>query len=70
MIGCLRCFRWFVLAVLGHFSEVWLSAAKHTLNYWTDSAVSGARLLTGNAFESDIAHRRSVAVLCMLYKIR
>ena len=29
-------------------------------------AVSGARFLTGGVFECDIAHRRSVAVLCML----
>ena len=35
-----------------------------------DRAVSGARFLTGDVFECDIAHRRSVAVLCMLYKIR
>ena len=33
-------------------------------------AVSGARFLTGGVFECDIAHRRSVAVLCMLYEIR
>ena len=26
--------------------------------------------LTGGVFECDLAHRRSVAVLCMLYKIR
>ena len=32
-------------------------------------SVSGARFLTGGVFECDIAHRRSVAVLCMLYKI-
>ena len=31
-----------------------------------DRAVSGARFITGGAFESDTAHRRSVAVLCML----
>ena len=31
--------------------------------------VGGARFLTWVVFESDIAHRRSVAVLCMLYKI-
>ena len=30
----------------------------------------GARFLTGGVFESDISHRRSVAVLCMFYKIR
>ena len=35
-----------------------------------DRALSGARFLTGGVFECDIAHRRSVAVLCMLYKIR
>ena len=31
---------------------------------------SGASFLTGGVFECDLAHRRSVAVLCMLYKIR
>ena len=36
------------------------------LNYW---AVSDARFLTGGVFECDFSHRRSVAVLCMLYKI-
>ena len=45
----------------------------HGLNYWIhlkllDRAVSGARFQTGGVFECDIAHRRSVAVLCMLYK--
>ena len=35
-----------------------------------DSVVSGARFLTGGVFECDIDHRRFVAVLCMLYKIR
>ena len=34
------------------------------------SMVNAARFLTGGMFECDIAHRRSVAVLCMLYKIR
>ena len=38
------------------------------LKYWTvQSVVPG---LTGVVFECDIAHRRSVAALCMLYKIR
>ena len=31
---------------------------------------SGASFLTGGVFECDLAHRRSAAVLCMLYKIR
>ena len=35
-----------------------------------DRAVNGARFLTGGVFECHIFHRRSVAVLCMLYKIR
>ena len=36
-----------------------------------DLVVNGARFITGEGvFECDIAHRRSVAVLCMLYKIR
>ena len=35
-----------------------------------DRAVSGARFLTGGVFVCDIVHTRSVAVLCMLYKIR
>ena len=35
-----------------------------------DCVVSGASLLTGGVFECDIAHRRSVAVLCMPYKVR
>ena len=35
-----------------------------------DRAVSGDCFLTGSVFECNIAHRRSVAVLYMLYKIR
>ena len=34
-----------------------------------DRAVSGARFLTEGVFECDIAHRRTVAVLCMLFLI-
>ena len=36
----------------------------------TDRVVSGIRFLTEGVFECDNAHRRSVAVLWMLYKIR
>ena len=64
-----RCFRGFVLPVLEYCSAVWCSAA-NTHHKLLDRAVSGARFLTGGVFECDIAHRRSVAVLCMLYKIR
>ena len=35
-----------------------------------EGAVSVAQFLTGGVFECDIAHRRSMTVLCMLYKIR
>ena len=41
----------------------------HIINYWT--VLSMVRVfLTGDVFECDLAHRRSVAVLWMLYKIR
>ena len=56
-------------AVLEYCSAVWCPAADTHLKL-QDRAVSGARFLTGSVFECDIAHRRSVAVLCMLYKIR
>ena len=64
-----RCFRGFVLPVLENCSAVWCSAAD-THCKRLDRAVSGSRFLTGGVFECDISHRRSVAVLCMLYKIR
>ena len=64
-----RCFLGFVLPVLDYCSAVWFSAANAHLKL-LDRTVSGARFLTGCVFECDIAHRRSVAVLCMLYKIR
>ena len=38
--------------------------------FWSIVLQSGARFLTGGVFECDISHRRFVAVLCMLYKIR
>ena len=68
-----RCFRGFVLPVLEYCSAVWRSADDTHLkllpNFVLDRAVSGARFLTGGVFECDIYHRRSVVVLCMLYKI-
>ena len=64
-----RCFQGFVLPVLEYCSAVWCLAADTYLKL-LDRAVSGARFLTGGVFECDIAHRLSVAVLCMLYKIR
>ena len=64
-----RCFRGFVLPVLEYCSAVWCSVAYTHLKL-LDRAVSVARFLTGGVLECAIAHRRSVAVLCMLYKIR
>ena len=59
-----RCFRGFVLHVLEY-----CSAADTHLNP-LNRVVSVVSLLTWSMFDCDIAHRRSVAVLCMLYKIR
>ena len=64
-----RCFRGFVLPVLEYCSAVWCSAADTHLKL-LDRIVSGARFLTVCVLECDLAHHRSVAVLCMLYKIR
>ena len=64
-----KCFRDFVVPVLEYCSAVWCSAADTHLKL-LDRAANGARFLTGGVFECDIGHRRSVAVLCMLYKIR
>ena len=57
------------LPVLEYCSAVWCLAGDTHLKL-LDCAVSGAQFLTGGVFECDIAHRRSVAVLCMLHKIR
>ena len=64
-----RCFRGFVLPVSEYCSAVWCSAADTHLKL-LDYVVSGANFLTGGVFECDLAHRRSAAVLCMLYKMR
>ena len=61
-----RCFGGFVLPVLEYCSAVWCSAADTHLEL-LDRVVSGASFLTGGVFECDVAHRRSVAVLCMPY---
>ena len=64
-----RCFRGFVPPALEYCSAVWCSAADtHIKQLYR--AVSVARFLTGGVFECDIAHRRSVSDLCMLYMIR
>ena len=61
----------FVVLFCQFWSIVLQSGARlpiHTINYRTEQ-ISGARFLTEGAFECDISHRRSVAVLCMPYKI-
>ena len=63
-----RYFRVFVLPVLEYCSAEWCSVADTHLRL-QDRAVSSARFLTGGVFECDIAHRRSVAILSLLYKI-
>ena len=63
-----RCFRGFVLPVLEYCSAVWCSAADTHLKL-QDRVVSGDSFLTG-VFECDLSHRRSVVVLCTLYKFR
>ena len=63
-----RCFWSFILPVLKYCSALWCSAADTDLKL-LDRAVSDAWFVTAGVFECDIAHRRSVAVLCMLYKI-
>ena len=62
----MRCCTGFVQPVLEYCSAVWCSDADTHLNL-LDRVVSGASFLTGSVFECDLAHRRSVAVLCMLY---
>ena len=59
----------FCPANFGVCSAVWCSTADTHLKL-LNRAVSGARFLTGCVFECDISHRRSVAVLRMLYNIR
>ena len=64
-----RFFRGFVLPVWEYCSAVWCSAAD-THRTLLDRVISGASFLTLDVFECDLAHRWSVAVLCMLYKIK
>ena len=64
-----RCFWGFVLPVLEYCSAVWRSAADTHLKL-LDRVVSGACFLAGGVLNYNLSHRRSVAVLCMLYKIR
>ena len=64
-----RCFWGFVLLVLEYCPAVWCSAADTHLKLM-DGVVSGACFIAGDVINCNLSHRRSVAVLCMLYKIR
>ena len=64
-----RCFWGFVLPVLEYYSAVWCSAADTHLKL-LDRVVSSACFIAGGVLTCDLSHRRSVAVLCMLIKIR
>ena len=65
----LRFFWSFVLPVLKYFSAVWCSAADSHLKL-VDGVVRSASFLAGSVLECNLAHRRSVAELCMLFKIK
>ena len=65
----LRCFWGFLLPISAYCSAVWCPAADTHLKIM-DFVFSCTCFLTENVFECDIAHRQSVAVLCMLYKVR
>ena len=65
----LRSFWSVVLSVLEYCSAVWCSAADSHLNL-LDRVVRSAGFLAGDVLECNLAHRRSVAQLCMLFKIK
>ena len=65
----LRCFCGFVLPVLEYCPAVWCLAADIHLKL-LDCVVSGACVLAGGVHNCNLSHLLSVAVLCMLYKIR
>ena len=62
----LRSFWSFVLPVLGYCSAVWCSAADSHLKL-LGRVVRSAGFLTGGVLDCNLAHRRSVAELCMLF---
>ena len=64
-----RCFWSFDLPVLEYCSAVGCAAADTYLKL-LDRIVSGSCFLAGGMLSCNLSHRRSVAMLCMLYKIR
>ena len=65
----LRSFWSFVLPVLEYCSAVWCSAADSHLKL-LDRVVRSAGFLAGGVLDCNLAHRRSVAELCLLFKIK
>ena len=63
-----RSFWSFVLPVLEYCSAVWFSAADSHLKL-LDRVVRSAGVLAGGVLDCNLAHRRSVAELCMIFKI-
>ena len=64
-----RSFWSFVLTVLEYCSAVWFSAAGSHLKLM-DRVVRSAGFLAGGVLECDLAHRRSVTELCILFNIK
>ena len=65
----LRSFCSFVLPVLEYCSAVWCSAADSHLKL-LDRDLRSAGYLAGGVLDCNLAHRRSVAELCMIFKIK
>ena len=65
----LRSFWSFVMPVLEYCSAVWCSTADSHLKL-LDRVVSSAGFPAGSILDCNLAHRRSVAELCMLFKIK
>ena len=65
----LRSFWSFVLPVLEYCSAMWCLAADSHLKL-LDRVVRSVGFPAGGVLECNLAHRRSVAELCMLFKIR
>ena len=64
-----RSFWSFALPVLEYCSAVWYSAADSHLKL-LDRVLRSVDFLAGGVLECNLAHRRSVEELCMLFKIR
>ena len=65
----LRSFWSFVLPVFEYCSVVWCAAADSHLKL-LDRVARSADFLAGGVLDCNLAHRRSVAELCMLFKIK